>query len=186
MDLERRGGLCTLGKLDGLRTAIAEANRALKNNSLATEITQSLDIPWIPPTLNEILAMGKGKAGKWRLSLVKREWTNKLSGFISQSGVRAYQPKEAIWIEFVWFVSFDRDFDNLAASAKFILDALRDAKIIRSDNLTIFQSPVEHWHERSPNDEGEHVIMTLSNTPRHNLERHRRYLSMISDELDRF
>lgn len=185
MALERRGGLCTLAPSQGLTTAIAMANAVLDRKTRAEELTQSLEIPWIPPTLNDLLAAGKGKAGKWKLNKLKQDWTTKLSGFMSMSGLRPYEKNEPVWVEFVWYVPFSRDFDNLHTSNKFILDALQTAAIVGNDNLCNFQSPVEHWHERATSDEA-YVIMTLSNTPRHNLQRHARYLSMVADALDRF
>lgn len=183
--LQVQGGLCKLRAEEGLKTAIATANAYLDSRSPSQELTQSVYLPWIPPTLNELLEMGKGKAGKWKLNKTKKDWTTKISGFLSFVGVKPYNKGDCVWVEFVWFVNFHRDFDNLHTANKFILDGLRDAKIISNDNLATFQSPVTNWHER-PGSSPEHLIITLSNMPCHNVRRHRDYVSAIADSLDRW
>lgn len=182
---QQQGGLVNLRTEEGLATAIAMANATLDARGRSEELTQSIDIPWIPPTLNELLEAGKGKAGKWRLNKIKRDWTTKLSGFFSLIGVKAYDRGDPVWIEFVWWINFHRDFDNLHTANKFILDALRDAKIISNDNLATFQSPVAHWHEK-PGLKADHVVMTLSNLPCHNVKRYKAYIGAIADSLDRW
>lgn len=182
--LGRRGGLCKLGAFEGMKTAIAEANKAL--DSVSKEIVQSVDFPFLPPTLNELLSAGKSRFyGRGKLSRLKRDFTSKACLEISSQGL-IQVPDSRVWIEFVWFCSFRRDHDNVAVGLKFLLDALQQSRIIPSDNLKTIQSPVEHWHERTPKGEADHVIMTIANTPRHNLERNRRYASLVSDALDRF
>lgn len=186
LPLERRGGLCSVGETQGMKAAVEAAIAALDRHSSGSELTQSIEIPWIPPTLNDLLSLGKGKAGRYRLNKVKQFWTEKLSGFFSIEGLRPYQGNEAVWVEAIWYVAFRRDFDNLHTSNKFILDALMDAGIVKNDNLVIFQSPVTHWHERSLNSESDYLILTLSNTPRHVITRQIKYLGLLTDALDRF
>jgi hypothetical protein len=59
--------------------------------------------------------------------------------------------------------NFGRDSDNVAAAAKFIMDALVTGRAIRNDNLTVIQSPIVHYYHRSSGDDG--VLLRLSQSP---------------------
>lgn len=108
----------------------------------------------LPPTLNDQI---KSARSGWRVSArIKKNWTNKIT--LACRNSPRFEGK--VWLEFRWQVrSFARDADNIAASSKFILDGLVQAKVLKEDNLMIIQSPVIHWYERGKVDK---VILTIS------------------------
>lgn len=113
----------------------------------------------LPPTLNEII--NTARCGWKPSNQLKKQWTNKIARFVEDCGINL---NDKIWIEFHWYLrNFARDFDNVAASTKFIMDGLVSAKAIRNDNLTIIQSPVVHYYHRCKNADA--VVLRLSPTP---------------------
>lgn len=107
----------------------------------------------LPPTLNNQINLARSHWSK--SSSVKKEWTNKIA-LLSRNKT---QFTGKVWLEFTWYVkSFARDADNISASAKYIMDGLVKAGIIKNDNLTIIQSPVVHWYKKGD----DYVIINIS------------------------
>lgn len=120
-------------------------------------VTYEIKMP-LPPTLNEII--NSARCGWQSSNQLKKRWTNKIAGFVKKCDLEL---SDRIWVEFNWYLrNFGRDADNVSASSKFIMDALVDAKVIRSDNLTVIQSPVVHYYHRYNKDI---VILRLSQSP---------------------
>lgn len=168
-----------------IKTAVSTANNALSTVAPSGEIIQRLEIPALPPTLNELLAAGKSPlagSGQWKLSALKREWTSDIEALAAT--LKPYS-KDRVWLDFTWYVAFYRDFDNLHTGVKFILDGLANAGIIKNDNLVTIQSPVTHWHERTSKGK-ERVDLVIANTPRYVAQKWQRYYSAIADSLDMF
>lgn len=119
------------------------------------EVKAEITLP-IPPMLNEQTRLARSHWSK--SSETKREWTDLIELLVKQL------PKFSgeVWIDFLWQPSNRRcDPDNIAASAKYIMDGLVNAGVIRGDSLTTIQSPILHRYER-----GKHqVILTISDSP---------------------
>lgn len=113
----------------------------------------------LPPSMNEII--NQARSG-WQASAgLKKYWTNLIGEFVKECG---FCLDGAVWIEFHWYLkNFGRDSDNVAAAAKFIMDGLVTGQAIRNDNLTVIQSPVVHYYQRSSGDDG--VLLRLSQSP---------------------
>lgn len=120
----------------------------------------------LPPGLNKQINEARSH---WAVSAkTKRHWTD----LIALESYEAPKFSGSVWIDFVWGVPrFDQDPDNVAAAAKFLLDGLKQAKVIKNDNLTVIQSPVIHWYERDRNNPG--VLVTVSDSPSFLFERMR-------------
>lgn len=100
----------------------------------------------LPPTLNEIIRMARGNI--YASAKEKKFWTTKIA--LLCAGKKQF-PSE-VWLEFVWKVKSKRnDPDNTSASAKFLMDGLVLAGIIKGDSLKYIMSPVVHWYERGDN-----------------------------------
>ncbi len=113
----------------------------------------------LPPCLNE---QTNAARTHWAVSSkIKKEWTNLIA--VETWGKKQFPEK--VWIGFRWRVKFTRDPDNVAASAKYILDGLTKAKILKGDNLNIIQSPVLHWYNKIEKGESESVIISISSDP---------------------
>ncbi len=113
----------------------------------------------LPPTLNEII--NTARCGWKPSNQLKKQWTNKIARFVKECG---FNFNEEIWIEFNWYLrNFGRDFDNVAASSKFIMDGIVNAKAIRSDNLMVIKSPVVHYYHRCKS--ADIVILRISHSP---------------------
>lgn len=101
----------------------------------------------LPPTLNEIINIAR--QNRYASAKEKEYWTN----YIAVLCRGRYKFPSEVWLEFTWRIkSKRRDPDNIAASAKFPLDSLVKAGILKNDNLTIIQSPVIHWYEKALTD----------------------------------
>lgn len=113
----------------------------------------------LPPTLNEII--NTARCG-WRPSNnLKKQWTNKIASFVKECN---FNLDDKIWLEFNWYLrNFGRDADNVSSSAKFIMDALVNAKAIRNDNLMVIQSPVVHYYHRCI--DADIVVLRISASP---------------------
>lgn len=111
----------------------------------------------LPPTLNEQIRQARSH---WSNSAKdKKCWTE----FVALEAYGSPSFPGKVWIDFVWGLpKFDRDPDNVAAAAKYILDGLKVAKVIKNDNLAVIQSPVMHWYER---DKNASVMVTIADSP---------------------
>lgn len=97
-------------------------------------ITQ-FSIP-LPPTLNQQIDMARSH---WRGSArVKEQW----SALVADAAAGSHQFPADVWItlDYVLQQYVRRDWDNTVASAKFILDGLKDAGVIVDDNFTVVQA----------------------------------------------
>lgn len=114
----------------------------------------------LPPTLNEQIALARGS--QQASSKAKKDWTIKLAKLVA--GCPKFEGK--VWIDFQWFTpTKSQDPDNIAAAAKYIMDALTDRHIIASDNLTCIQSPVIHQYFKGEKS----VVLRMSDKPIWNL-----------------
>lgn len=110
----------------------------------------------LPPNLTKMVRAARGHWSSGAQQ--KRIWTNHAA--IAAYGMPKFPGK--VWLSFDWQIkSRANDPDNVAASAKFLMDGLTQAGIITKDSLMIIQSPVIHNYSKG-NDE---VIVTISDRP---------------------
>lgn len=115
---------------------------------------QQLILDFLPPTLNEQINDARTH---WTISAAKKKKYTRKIELIAAQTLKPIDGK--IWCEYEWLVkSFARDFDNIHSSSKFIMDALIKAEIIRTDNLTVIQSPSISYFTKSKTDG---VILTI-------------------------
>lgn len=115
----------------------------------------SITLP-IPPMLNSQIRSARAH---WRKSSkAKIYWTNTISYLVH--GLTQFP--STVWLDFEWRVKHrGMDPDNVAASAKYIMDGLEKAGVIKKDSLMIIQSPVIHRYGKGENE----VILTISDRP---------------------
>ena len=113
----------------------------------------------LPPTLNEQIDFARSG---WMVSAKQKKiWTNKICQFVKELDYQSFP--DTVWLEFHWYLTnFGRDQDNVAASAKYIMDGLVASAVLRSDNLMITQSPVVHYYHRAKANE---VFLRISDSP---------------------
>ena len=96
-------------------------------------------VPGPLPGLNEIIAAGKqlipwlskGKRRVYELTILKKEWDEKVSMAAMLHGIK---PMESADFRIVWIeLNRRRDKDNILAGKKFILDGLVKAGILKND-----------------------------------------------------
>jgi hypothetical protein len=76
-----------------------------------------------------------------------------------------------VWIDFEWFVhNHGSDPDNIAASAKYIMDGFVKGGVLTKDSLMVIQSPVVNRFRRAASKPEEIVIVTISDHPIWRLE----------------
>ena len=121
----------------------------------STPVTIEVKFP-LPSTLNEQVRGCRRKAYS-----TKKKLTHQSEFYC----LGCYKFSDVVWMSFHWIVSFRRDPDNVAAGAKFILDGMQKAGVIKNDNLTIIQSPVLHWYSRPSAKGKEGVIVKVSDSP---------------------
>lgn len=113
----------------------------------------------LPPTLNQQINSARTH---WAKSAAdKRIWTNACA--VSCWGGTPFEGE--VWLEYVWCIaSKANDQDNIWSSAKYILDGMQEAGIIKNDNLTIIQSPAQVWYKYAERN-NQHCIVTISDSP---------------------
>lgn len=118
----------------------------------------TIAFPVLPPTLNEIIALCKESFHKY--ARTKDQYTQDCA--IWAGRYPAFPGK--VWLSFVWHVrTLRRDpADNTPAAAKFVLDGLVDAGILKDDSGFVIQPPVVHSWELS---DKEGVLLTISDRP---------------------
>lgn len=95
----------------------------------------------LPPTLNEQIDIAR--ANRYKSAEIKKRWTNAIA--TECACIPSFPGK--VWLSFEWQVkTLARDCDNISAAAKYLLDGMVLAGVIRKDNLTIIQSPVIHYY----------------------------------------
>lgn len=95
---------------------------------------------FLPPTLNDIIAAAQ--RNRYVYATMKRVWTNKIATLAKRC--RRYEGQ--VHLEFTWKVKNGRrDADNLVTAAKFIIDGLVKASIIKDDSLKYIPDPPLHW-----------------------------------------
>jgi len=103
----------------------------------------------LPPTLNDIIEVAR--QNKFASAAKKKQWTDAIA-----MSCRAAKVKPIIgevFLEYVWRVkNVRRDQDNITSAQKYILDGLVAGSVIEQDNLSVIQSPVIHWFEKSDHD----------------------------------
>ena len=110
----------------------------------------------LPPCLNEQINVARSHWSK--SAALKKQWGNII--MIECFNKPAFPDK--VWLSFHWSVAFRHDPDNVAASAKYIMDGMVKSGIIKNDNLTIIQSPVMHWYSKPTKKEPESVVVAIS------------------------
>jgi hypothetical protein len=113
----------------------------------------------MPPTLNVQIREARTH---WSKSAKTKElWTNRICKWAKGGAVF----KGEVWIDFEWRVfSRANDADNVSAAAKFVMDGLVAAGVIKGDSLMTIQSPVVHAYGKSPRGE-ESVRVRISDRP---------------------
>lgn len=105
-----------------------------------------LELP-LPPTLNE--QINSARTHWTKSASVKKKWTK----LIVDRCTDAPQFSGKLWIAFDWRVkNLGRDPDNIMASAKYIMDGLKNAGVITEDSLRVIQSPQIHNFTKSKED----------------------------------
>jgi hypothetical protein len=118
-----------------------------------------LYFPFLPPTLNEIISAAKSNNGR-EYSRLKHDYTRDCAIVAMGSPVFAGE----VWLAFDWQIkTLRRDpADNTPAAAKFVLDGLVQAGVLRDDSGFVIQPPVVHrWGLASQ----EGLILTISDRP---------------------
>lgn len=99
------------------------------------------------------------RANRFYAARQKKEWDKSVKSAVEPLGVKFECP---VWLAFNWQTKTRaNDPDNLAASAKYIMDGLVEAGVIQNDNLTVIQSPIVHHYTRGANK----VVLLISNVP---------------------
>lgn len=112
----------------------------------------------LPPTLNE--QIDHARRNKFASAKVKRQWTGDVEVEARRQLPGVYFDK--VWLAYEWFVPrFSYDEDNVAAAAKFVMDGLVRAGVLKDDNLTVIQNPVFRSYRRG---EGR-LTLWLSDSP---------------------
>lgn len=89
------------------------------------------------PGMNEILAAAKGSGGRgYGYAAMKKKWGKHI--WVLAKAARLHPMESPIHVAFEWHEirtgrKRGRDFDNISASAKFVLDSLKVAKVIVDD-----------------------------------------------------
>lgn len=119
---------------------------------------------FLPPTLNEIVEVCKDNPHKY--ASLKRDYTRDCA--IASLGAPAFSGK--VWLAFHWQVKTKRrdPADNTPAAAKFVLDGLVNAGILKDDSGFIIQPPVVHTWEQAKT---EGLTLTISDRPIYELKR---------------
>lgn len=114
----------------------------------------------LPPTLNE--QINDARTNRYKSAAIKKKWT----GLVADIVADAPKFEGDVWVMDEWFVkNFRRDGENVQASAKYLMDGLQVAGVIRNDNLYVIQSPQIHYFYKAAKDTEDHVIVTLSDEP---------------------
>lgn len=118
-----------------------------------------LILDFIPPTLNEMV--NEARTNKFVSAKTKKHFTDlvhveclkqKLKPFSDESGI--------IHQEITFYVSnFNRDWDNLVSSMKYINDGLVKAKVIRDDNLKYLRPAFITFEKCCKKDERVEITM---------------------------
>ena len=114
----------------------------------------------LPPTLNKIISSARSNI--YKSSSEKRKWTQDIA--ILSHCLHPYG-KSKVWLKFEWQVhNQNRDPDNIAAAAKFIMDGLVAAEIIADDSLLFIGSPILHYYSKAEKWQ-DSCILTLNTSP---------------------
>jgi hypothetical protein len=108
-----------------------------------SEINMSVDIPVGLPGLNEqiraasVIYSKKGSNRRTEYTEMKHFFTERVATELRAQGCIPDKPYDQIKVAFEWFEPQKRrDPDNIRAAAKFVMDGLVWAGIIKNDNLT--------------------------------------------------
>lgn len=125
----------------------------------------------LPPTLNQ--QINSARANRFHSAKIKRQWTGDIEVEARRQLSGVYFEK--VWLAFEWFVpTFAHDEDNVAAAAKFVMDGLTQAGVLKNDNLTVIQSPVLRFYQRGKGG----LSLWLSDSPAF---LHTRFLQEVTD-----
>lgn len=112
----------------------------------------------LPPTLNQ--QINSARTNRFHSAQIKRQWTGDIEIEARRQLPRIYFEK--VWLAYEWTVpTFAFDEDNVASAAKFVMDGLTKAGVLRNDNLTVIQSPVLRSYQRG----GGGLTLWLSDSP---------------------
>lgn len=113
----------------------------------------------MPPTLNVQIREARSHWSK--SDKTKEIWTKRIQKWAE--GAESFQGN--VWIDFEWRIhTRNNDPDNVSAAAKFVMDGLVDAGVIKGDSLMTIQSPVIHAYGKAPKGE-ERVRVRISDRP---------------------
>jgi hypothetical protein len=113
--------------------------------------------------MNEILALANSRSRNRKYNkynLVKREWDEIIAAIVASENLVPYTVP--VWVHFDFYTNRRRDFNNIEASQKFILDGLIESGVIPSDSQKCLMPGTYSYH---PPKEGVSVIVTLCNYP---------------------
>ncbi|NES89284.1 hypothetical protein [Okeania sp. SIO2B9] len=114
----------------------------------------------LPPTLNKIISSARRSI--YASSSEKRKWTQELA--LMSSALQPYGENK-VWLCFNWRVfNENRDPDNIAAAAKYIMDGLVAAGVLPDDSLRYIGSPVLHYYDKAEKWE-DRCELTISTYP---------------------
>ena len=127
----------------------------------------------LPPTMNKMLSLANSRYGRGKhysgYYAEKKKWKVLISDYIEKHQVPRFEGK--VWLAAEFYVATRaNDPDNVRSTLKFILDGLTQPKkdepdrhwILKSDNLTIVQSP--YIDQININKESK-IVITISDTP---------------------
>jgi len=118
----------------------------------------------LPPTLNE--QINQARTHWTKSAATKTKW----SQLVARSAIDAPIFPGNVWItlDYVLQRYTSRDWDNTVASAKFILDGLKDAGTIAEDNFSVVQAVNPFFRSAvkvGRKLEDEEVIVTIADHP---------------------
>ena len=105
----------------------------------------------MPPTLNE--QINDARSSRYKSATEKKNWTTIVAAIAhNQCKDEGWERFTApVWLEFTWHTASKKwDPDNVHAAAKYVMDGLVLAKIIKGDSLAWIESPVTQWYRVDP------------------------------------
>lgn len=112
--------------------------------------TLSLIFP-MPPKLNQQIR--EARTNRYKSAETKTQWTNDIA-VIAISDSKEVKFPEKVWLTFSWEVkTLNNDPDNIAAAAKYIMDGLVIAGIIKDDSLAYIGSPIIHYYAKAKTEQ---------------------------------
>lgn len=135
-------------------------------------ITQSFYIDGQLPSMNDIVRTAKGHHMKY--VLMKSKYTNMVAMLVREAKLK---PVGRVAVSFTWCESIDsykrghrRDPDNICAGAKFVLDGLVAASVLKNDDMEVIGA-VEHRFMMVAGRSGVKVVLSSDTVAREPMKR---------------